>query len=70
MVNQDPEQIGDAICQLLQSLADAHAMGEAGSRKARGGYSWDRLPRLTEEAYFDDTGATRRKPIYAGGMES
>jgi glycosyltransferase involved in cell wall biosynthesis len=69
LVSQDPEQIGDAICQLLQSPADAHVMGEAGSRKAHGRYSWDRLARLTEEAYFDVTGAARRKLIDAGGME-
>lgn len=51
LVDQEPAQIADRICQLLQQPALAQQMGAAGSRKAQARYSWPILAQLTEDHY-------------------
>lgn len=57
LVPQEPAAIADAICQLLGSPSQAQAMGEAGRRKVRERYTWERLAALTEQAYFEVLGS-------------
>jgi glycosyltransferase involved in cell wall biosynthesis len=57
LVPQESGAVADAICQVLRSPSAA-AMGEAGRAKVQARFTWERLAALTEQAYFDTTGAS------------
>ncbi len=51
LVRQDRDEIADRIVYLLGNPQRAQAMGKAGRCKVEERYTWQRLGRLTEEAY-------------------
>ncbi|MDX2097414.1 MAG: glycosyltransferase family 4 protein [Leptolyngbyaceae cyanobacterium bins.59] len=53
LVAQDPAEIADRLCQLLQNPTQAAAMGAAGRQKVNDRYSWERLAAQTEQVYRD-----------------
>lgn len=52
LVEQDPKEIADRICFLLLRESKANDMGKAGFLKVKRIYNWERLSKLTEEAYL------------------
>lgn len=65
LVKQDTEAIAHAICQLLSSPSMALSMGEAGRKKARDRYSWEKLAARTEQAYYEVLGYTAQPQLGA-----
>ncbi len=51
LVEQQPAQIADRICQLLLNPAMAETMGKAGRQKVTERYTWEALAGLTEQVY-------------------
>ena len=51
MVEQDAEKIADQLTYLFSHPAIAEELGQAGKAKVEARFSWERLARLTEEAY-------------------
>lgn len=51
LVAQEPAQIAESICHLLLHPRQAQAMGEAGQRKVKARYTWQRIAERTEQAY-------------------
>jgi glycosyltransferase involved in cell wall biosynthesis len=66
LVDQDPGSIAGAVTTLLRDSALARAMGASGRRKVADRYTWERLARLTEEAYTDVLGWTHHAPAAPG----
>jgi glycosyltransferase involved in cell wall biosynthesis len=48
---RDPRALADAVARLLADPALARRLGEAGLRRARARYSWDRVATQTAEVY-------------------
>jgi glycosyltransferase involved in cell wall biosynthesis len=51
LVQQNPDNISDAICQILLDRSLAEAMGKAGKEKVDRLYAWEKLARKTEGIY-------------------
>ena len=51
LVAQEPEQIAERICYLLEHPLKAQAMGEVGRKKVDSRYTWRQLAAKTEAAY-------------------
>lgn len=51
LVEQEPLQIAQLICELLLHPAEAQAMGRAGQRKVERRYTWQELAERTMKAY-------------------
>ncbi len=50
---RSPERIAEALNELLPDVDRRRAFGQAGARRARARYSWDRVASLTLQAYQD-----------------
>jgi glycosyltransferase involved in cell wall biosynthesis len=48
---RDPARVAAAACELLADPARRERMGDAGARRMRRRYSWDRIAEQTLEAY-------------------
>ncbi|MBR8826554.1 MAG: glycosyltransferase family 4 protein [Gomphosphaeria aponina SAG 52.96 = DSM 107014] len=51
LVQQNPQEIADAICQLLLNPSQAQKMGEAGENKVKQHFTWQKLAEKTEQFY-------------------
>jgi glycosyltransferase involved in cell wall biosynthesis len=51
LVNQNPQEIADSICQLLLNNHDAQKFGKAGKEKVKSKFNWEKLAYLTENIY-------------------
>jgi glycosyltransferase involved in cell wall biosynthesis len=51
LVNQNPGQIADRICNLLLNPTQAQRMGRMGQQKVESRYTWRKLAQATEQAY-------------------
>lgn len=51
LAKQRPQELAEAILQLLLHPAEAARMGEEGHRKVADQYTWERVARRTQEAY-------------------
>jgi glycosyltransferase involved in cell wall biosynthesis len=51
LVNQKPESIADAICQILLNPNQAQVMGKAGQQKLQKNFTWHKIAQLTEDLY-------------------
>jgi alpha-maltose-1-phosphate synthase len=52
LVQQTPEEIAEAICQILLNPSQAETMGLAGKQKVESRFTWEQLARKTEAAYL------------------
>lgn len=50
-VSQNPEEIADAICQLLLNPSQAEKMGKLGQEKVNSQFTWEILAHKTEQIY-------------------
>jgi glycosyltransferase involved in cell wall biosynthesis len=57
LVEQEPAQIAERICDLLLNSRCAEEMGAAGRRKVERSYTWKRLSDLTERVYQNVLGS-------------
>jgi alpha-maltose-1-phosphate synthase len=51
LISQTPNEIADAICQILSNTTQAQVMGESGKNKVKQNYTWDKLAEKTEAIY-------------------
>jgi glycosyltransferase involved in cell wall biosynthesis len=51
LINQKPEEIAEAICELLLNQTKAKEMGLAGKEKVESRFTWKRLAEKTEQVY-------------------
>lgn len=51
LVEQEPEEVAEAICYLLLHPTEAQAMGAAGRRKVHDRYTWPQIAARAEQAY-------------------
>jgi glycosyltransferase involved in cell wall biosynthesis len=51
LVHQNPAEIADAICQILQDPSQAQKMGQAGQQKLNAKFTWSRIAQLTADLY-------------------
>lgn len=51
LVEQNPEQIAERICHLLNHPTQAQTMGAAGRNKVKSYYTWQQIAERTEQAY-------------------
>ncbi|MEP7288284.1 MAG: glycosyltransferase family 4 protein [Chloroflexota bacterium] len=51
LVEQEPTQIAERICELLLNPAAAQRMGELGQRKVEAHFSWQQIAQRVEQAY-------------------
>ena len=53
LVNQKPESIADAICQILQNSSASQKMGQAGKEKLQKNFTWSIIAKKTESVYLN-----------------
>jgi glycosyltransferase involved in cell wall biosynthesis len=53
LVNQKPESIADAICQILQNSSASQKMGQAGKEKLQKNFTWSIIAKKTESIYLN-----------------
>ncbi len=53
LVNQTPESIADAICQILQNPSASQKMGQAGKEKLQKNFTWSIIAKKTESIYLN-----------------
>ena len=51
LVHQNPAEIADTICQILQNPSQAQEMGQAGQQKLYTKFTWDKISQLTADLY-------------------
>ena len=56
LVNQNPIEIADAICQILLNPNQALKMGQNGNQKLQAKFTWNRIAEITESIYQRVTG--------------
>ena len=56
LVNQNPLEIADAICQILLNPNQALKMGQNGNQKLQAKFTWNRIAEITESIYQRVTG--------------
>jgi glycosyltransferase involved in cell wall biosynthesis len=52
-IEHDPKQIAAVLAPLIEHAADRQRMGENARRAVEQNYTWDRVGKLTEEAYLE-----------------
>lgn len=52
-IEHDPKQIAAVLAPLIDSKADQRRMGENARRAVEQSYTWDRVAKMTEEAYLE-----------------
>jgi glycosyltransferase involved in cell wall biosynthesis len=52
-IEHDPKQIAAVLAPLIENAADRRRMGENARRSVEQNYTWDRVAKMTEEAYLE-----------------
>jgi glycosyltransferase involved in cell wall biosynthesis len=52
-IEHDPEQIAEVLSKLVDNATDRARMGANARRVVEQHYTWDRVAKLTEEAYLE-----------------
>jgi glycosyltransferase involved in cell wall biosynthesis len=52
-IEHDPKQIARVLAPLIDNAGDRRRMGENARRAVEQNYTWDRVAKMTEEAYFE-----------------
>ena len=61
-IERDPDQIAAVLRPLLENPAQRRRMGENARRIVEQRYTWDRVAKMTEEAYFEYLDGTQGDP--------
>ena len=56
-IEHDPNQIAAVLAPLIENAADRKRMGENARRTVEQNYTWDRVAKMTEEAYLEYLGS-------------
>jgi len=51
LVQQNPAEIADAICQILMNPSQSLKMGQNGKQKLYAKFTWSRIAEITEDIY-------------------